>query len=91
MTRRTKPTFPPEPIMVDVKTVTQFAFNTGLTPGAAEDILLATPDEWCGIFVQSCGSATCGANRTRHLVARAAFAGRDVLFCEECGQADLWL
>lgn len=88
---RTKRPPAPEPVVVEVHSLTNFAFNAGLTVESIEVLILAAPDEDCRIRECVCVSAGCNGSTTRHLVALRGFEDRDLIYCEECGQADIWV
>lgn len=79
------------PVVVDVKSLTNFAFAAGLTVDSAEQALLDAPDDACRVEIHPCPSARCGGETARILFAPAAFNGRSMIFCESCGEADIWL
>lgn len=93
MARKTKRTPTPifEPVVVDVRSLTNFAFNAGLTHESAEALFLAAPDGDCRIHVRPCPSEACGWNLARHLFAQGGYEGRELILCEDCGQVDLWV
>jgi hypothetical protein len=76
-----------EPIVIDVHAVSNFAFNAGLTVEAAQ-VLLEEADDWrvvAGVCREHCGG------ESSFVVAVRAFADRDVIYCEGCNVADLWV
>ena len=91
MARKTKrpPIF--TPITVDVQSLTNFAHYAGLTCESAERLTLAAPDEDTRIHERSCPSGECNGATTRHLIVSRAFEGRELIYCEDCGEADIWL
>jgi hypothetical protein len=91
MARKTKQPPAPEPITIDVRLMSNFAFNAGLSHGPAEELILATPDEDCRIKEGPCPSGGCNGTITRHLLALGAFEGRDLIYCEDCGEVDIWV
>lgn len=91
MARKIKRPPAPEPITIDVQSVTNFAHYAGLTCESAERLILAAPDEDTRIHERPCPSAECNGARTRHLIASRAFEGREPIYCEDCGEADIWV
>lgn len=92
---RTKHPPAPEPVEVNVRSLTNFAFNAGLTIESAEALILAAPDEECRIRECVCISEDCGGDTTRHLIALGGLVTgelrRDLILCEDCGLADVWV
>jgi len=88
--KRRKKAPQPEPIEVEVCAVTNFAFNAGLTVELAERLLVEADDLDCRVRSGPCDEA-CKGVETRFLIALRVFDGRDVIYCEGCGVADLWL
>jgi hypothetical protein len=89
--RKTKRPPAPEPVEVDVKSLTHFAFNAGLTIESVEALILSAPDEDCRIRDCVCVSGKCNGDTARHLVVLRGLNDRDLIYCEECGQADVWV
>lgn len=85
----------PEPVEVNVQYLTNFAFNAGLTVESAEALFLAAPDDDCRIRDCVCISVDCGGDTTRHLIALGGLVtgglSRDLILCEDCGLADVWV
>ena len=85
----------PEPIEVDVRSLTNFAFNAGVTIESMEALILAAPDEECRIRECVCISEGCGRGTTRHLIVKGGLEVngllRDLIYCEDCGLADVWV
>lgn len=76
-----------EPIVIDVRSLSNFAWIAGLTLDVAQDLLVDVHD-W---YVQELRHPGCGASDRlpRRMVAPRAFQDRDVLYCDECGQVDV--
>jgi hypothetical protein len=95
MARKTKRPPAPEPVEVSVRSLTNFAFNAGLTIESMEALILAAPDEECRIRECVCISEDCGGDTTRHLIVAAGLEAnglnRDLIYCEACGLADIWV
>ena len=91
MARKTKQPPAPDPVTVDVQSLSNFAFNAGLTHESATELILAHPDADCRIHERPCPSEKCIGNTARHLYALRAFDGRDLILCEDCGEVDLWV
>jgi len=77
--------------VVNVRSLSVFAFAAGLTVDLAEEVLVDIPDDECSVAELPCPSSKCGGERTRILFAHGAFDGRTVIYCDGCGDADLWL
>jgi hypothetical protein len=73
-------------IVIDVRAVTTVAFCAGLTVDLAQDALLDGEMDDCRVVGGVCPE--CSAE-TSFLIALRAFAGRDVVYCEECRVADV--
>lgn len=76
----------PGPVVVDVRGVSVFAYNAGLTVDTAQRLLVLA-DQW-RYPVMRC-SNECG--RQPHVVVDKAWDDRDVLYCCHCRQVDLWV
>jgi hypothetical protein len=69
--------------------LTAFAFNAGVTLGGAEQLLLAAAE--LPFLRMRCTSVECEDARTNHVRLDGVYQGRDLLYCTDCGQVDLWL
>ena len=87
--KRCRPTVAPqpEPIIVDVQAVTNFAFNAGLTIELAQELLLDAEMEDCRVISGVCREH-CN-DTASFLIALRAFGDRDVIYCEGCNVADV--
>jgi hypothetical protein len=88
--KRRKKAPQPEPIEVEVCAVTNFAFNAGLTVELAERLLIEADDLDCRVRSGRC-PGSCNGAESSLLIALRVFDGRDVIYCEGCGVADLWV
>lgn len=76
----------PDVIVIDVRTVSPFAYNAGLTVSEAQRVLVLAP-QW-RYPVMLCG-VECGPQP--HVVVDHGWDDRDVLYCTLCKTADLWV
>jgi hypothetical protein len=79
-----------DPVVVDVRSLSNFAFAAGLTLSGAEGLLVDFPDEDCRVVLRRCPACS-PYEVVRILVALRAHCDRDVLYCENCGEADIWV
>lgn len=88
MARKRRPVVvEPDEIVIDVHAVSNFAFNAGLTVEVAQELLVEA-DDWRAV------AGTCREHcngQSTFAVAVRAFADRDVIYCEGCNVADLWV
>lgn len=73
-------------VVIDVQSVSNFAFNAGLTVDEAQRVLLEAI-QW-RYPVMRC-SLECGEQP--HVVVDHAWDDRTILYCTGCGLADLWV